>query len=76
MTLKNYRPVPGGLEPREVEDTNWRRRLRSPRWRAAELKNPEGEITSPTRGALVFLALAAGTFIVLVLGYGTGFWGT
>ncbi len=76
MSLKLYRPSRGGLEPGPVEQKNWRRRLRSPRWRAASLENPEGTLTSPLAGAAFFLALALLTFVVLVVGYGTGFWGT
>lgn len=74
MSLKLYRPVPGGLEPSPVEQKNWRARLRSPRWHAAELGNPEGTETSPRAAALFFAALALLTFVLLLLGYGTGFW--
>ena len=75
MSLKLYRPSRGGLEPTPVEQRNWRRRLRSPRWRAAPLENPEGRATSPVGAVAFFGALALLTFVVLVLGYGTGFWG-
>lgn len=83
MTLQLHRPDGrGGLEPRPVEEKDWRRQLRSPRWGASlrngrlpELANPE---MNPTRSwvAVVFwLALAALTLGLLLAGYGTGFWG-
>jgi hypothetical protein len=75
MSLKLYRPVPGGLEPSPVEDRDWRRRLRSPRWSAAPLANPEAQEASPLGAVLLFGGLAAVTFVLLVLGYATGFWG-
>ncbi len=83
MTLQLHRPDGrGGIEPRTVEDRNWRRQLRSPRWGAGradrqlpELANSEMEPTSTLRSVLFWLALGALTFALLVLGYGTGFWG-
>ncbi|MDQ3447690.1 MAG: hypothetical protein M3432_00740 [Chloroflexota bacterium] len=75
MTLKQYRPGPEGLEPSPVETRNWRGRLRSRRWQPAELSNPDVQHVSPVLGVLFFLGLAALTFLVLLLGYGTGFWG-
>ncbi len=48
--------------------------LRSRRWKAAELKNPEVEQTDP-RIAVLFIALLAGlTFVIMIVGYGSGFW--
>jgi len=83
MTLKLHRPDgEGGLEPQPVPEPNWRGQLRSPRWgsglrggRLPELKNPEMNPTSIVRSVLFWLSLGALTFVVLVLGYGTGFWG-
>lgn len=83
MTLKLHRPDgEGGLEPRPVPETNWRSQLRSPRWgsgleggRLPELKNPEMNPTSIVRSVLFWVGLAALTFVLLVVGYGTGFWG-
>jgi hypothetical protein len=83
MTLQLHRPDgQGGIEPRPVVDPNWRRQLRSPRWGAARkdgkmpgLKNPE---MAPTRTGVAiafWVALAALTFVLLVAGYGIGFWG-
>jgi hypothetical protein len=75
MSLKLYRPVPGGLEPAPVEQENWRGKLRSRRWRAAALENPEGQAVRARGGVLVFGVLALLTFVLLVLGYSTGVWG-
>jgi hypothetical protein len=75
MSLKLYRPTPNGLEPSPVEQRTWRSRLISRRWKPAALENPELAPTS-TRMAVVFwVFLAALTFALLVIGYGTGFWG-
>lgn len=75
MTLKLYRPDPdGGLEPAPVTSEDYRKQLRSRRWDAAQLQNPEVEQTDP-RIAVLFIALLAGlTFVVLIAGYGIGFW--
>lgn len=75
MSLKLYRPTPDGLEPGRQETSDWRESLRSRRWQPAELANPEAAATSPLMGVLFFLGLAALTFVLLLLGYGTGFWG-
>jgi len=83
MTLQLHRPDgQGGIEPRPVVDANWRRQLRSPRWGASRrggmlpgLKNPE---MNPTRSGIAiafWVALAALTFVLVLVGYGTGFWG-
>lgn len=74
MSLKLYRPAPGGLEPRPAGARDWRRRLRSPRWKPASLENPEARLTSPIQAVLFFGGLAVATFVLIVLGYGTGFW--
>ena len=82
MSLQLHRPDgEGGLEPRPVTDQDWQNQLRSPRWgtgmrrdRLTELKNPEMEPTSRLRSVLFWLVLAAATFVVLVAGYGSGFW--
>ena len=75
MSLKLYRPSPGGLEPSPVEHRDWRRRLRSRRWRAAPLGNPDVEAVGPNGAVLFFGSLLLITFVLLLLGYGTGFWG-
>jgi hypothetical protein len=82
MSLQLHRPDgKGNLEPRGVAEPNWRRQLRSPRWGASlkggrlpELKNTEMNPTSTALAVLFWLGLAALTFGLLVLGYGTGFW--
>jgi hypothetical protein len=82
MTLQLHRPDgTGGLEPRPVEDKNWRRQLLSPRWgsgrrggRLPALANPEMNPTSTLRSVVFWVVLAAATFVVLVAGYGSGFW--
>lgn len=83
MTLKLHRPDgEGGLEPRPVPDQDWRSQLRSQRWgrgspggRLADLKNPEMNPTSRFRSVLFWAGLGMLTFVLLVIGYGTGFWG-
>ena len=81
MTLQLHRPDgEGGLEPQPPEP-DWQAQLRSPRWgrglrrrRLPDLKNPEMNPTSRFMAVLFWLGLAAATFVLLVLGYGTGFW--
>jgi hypothetical protein len=83
MTLKLHRPDgEGGLQPEPGPQEDWRTQLRSPRWggslehgRLPELKNPEMNPTSVGRSILFWLGLAVLTFVLLVAGYGTGFWG-
>jgi hypothetical protein len=82
MTLKLHRPdSDGGLEPRPVTPADWQDQLRSPRWgqdmrqgRLPELSNPEMNPTSRLRSVLFWAMLAVATFVLLVVGYGTGFW--
>ncbi len=76
MTLQLHRPDGrGGIEPRPVDDPNWRRQLRSRRWNVPRLANPEMNPTSRSRSVALWLGLALLTFVVLVAGYGSGFWG-
>jgi hypothetical protein len=82
MSLQLHRPDgKGGIEPRTVQEKNWRRSLQSPRWgmnrrdgQLPEMQNPEMEPTSTAMAVLFWLGLGALTFIVLVAGYGSGFW--
>ena len=82
MSLQLHRPDgKGGLEPNPVTEGDYRRQLRSPRWGAAlpggrlpGLKNPEMNPTSITRSVLFWAGLAGATFVLIVVGYGTGFW--
>jgi hypothetical protein len=81
MSLQLHRPDGrGGLEPRPPEP-NWRGLLRSSRWGSArrggklpELTNPEMNPTSTGMAVVFWVGLAALTFFLLVVGYGTGFW--
>jgi hypothetical protein len=74
LSLKLYRPVPGGVEPGPVQEKDWRRRLRSRRWKAAPLENPEVGRIGPLGGILFFGALALLTLVVLLAGYGLRVW--
>ncbi len=82
MSLQLHRPDgKGGIEPRTVTESNWRRSLRSPRWgrsrrdgRPPEMKNPEMNPTSTGLAVLFWLGLGLLTFVLLVVGYGSGFW--
>ena len=75
MSLKLYRPTPQGLEPNPVEVRTWRSRLGSRRWKPAALDNPEQAPTSSRMAVVFWLVLAVATFFLLLVGYGTGFWG-
>jgi hypothetical protein len=83
MSLQLHRPDgEGGLEPTGAGDRDWQDQLRSPRWGAAlrrkrlpALKNPEMNPTPAPTSVLFWLGLGALTFLILVVGYGTGFWG-
>jgi hypothetical protein len=73
--MKLYRPTPdGGLEPAPVEGHDYRRRLRSRRWDAAALENPEAGSTDPRIAVAAIVGLLIVTFVALILGYATGFW--
>ena len=79
MSLQLHRPDGrGGLEPRQVKETNWRGKLLSQRWgmgrRDGHLKNPEMNPTSTGLAVLFWLGLGALTFLVIVVGYGVRFW--
>ncbi len=55
-------------------DGDYRDSLRSRRWNAAPLQNPEVEKTDPRIAVLSIVALATITLVVLVVGYGIGLW--
>jgi hypothetical protein len=74
VSLKLYRPTPGGLEPAPVEQRTWRSRLRSRRWKPAQLANPEMQPTSSRLAVAFWLVLAALTFAIIFVGYGVGLW--
>jgi hypothetical protein len=83
MSLQLHRPDGrGGIERRTVrDDGGWRRQLLSARWGSARpdgqlpaLRNPEMNPTPAWIAVGFWVGLAALTFVVLLLGYGTGFW--
>ena len=82
MSLQLHRPDgQGGLEPRRTRQANWRNQLQGQRWgmnrrdgRLPELKNPEMNPTSTPMAVLAWLGLGVLTFVILVVGYGVGFW--
>ena len=79
MSLQLHRPDgSGGLVPTPPpgrgRGEDWRNSLRSPRWRAAALRNSEMNPTSTVRAVVFWGALAFFTFVLLLWGYGTHFW--
>jgi hypothetical protein len=81
MTLQLHRPDgKGGLVPtppatgRGGRAEDWRKGLRSPRWRVAALRNPEMNPTSTFAAVAFWAVLGALTLGLLLLGYGTHFW--
>jgi hypothetical protein len=83
MSLQLHQPDGrGGLEKRTDRQADWRDELRSPRWgsqlglrkRMPGLANTEMNPTSSVRSVVFWVALAGLTFVVLIAGYGTGFW--
>jgi len=82
MSLELHRPDgKGGIESRPSDVRDWRSQLRSPRWgsglrrgRLRRFDNPEMNPT-PTALSIVFWgSLGFLTFVLLLLGYSTGFW--
>ena len=79
MTLQLHRPDgQGGLiptpPPGKSRAEDWRRGLRSYRWKAASLRNTEMNPTSTAMAAAFWAALIGFTFLLLIWGYGSGFW--
>jgi hypothetical protein len=82
MSLQLHKPDgTGGIERRPVRPPDWRRELISSRWGSArrngrlpELKNTEMNPTSTPMAVLFWVGLGVATFVILVLGYSTGFW--
>jgi hypothetical protein len=81
MTLQLHRPDgKGGLVPtppptgRGGRREDWRKGLRSPRWRVAALRNPEMNPTSSRAAVAFWGGLAVLTFVLLLWGYGSHFW--
>ena len=70
-----YRPAgDSGLETTAKPSADYRDDLRSRRWNAAPLENPEVDKTDPRIAVAGIVILSAITLVVLVVGYGTGFW--
>ena len=70
-----YRPsAEGGLEAGAPESDDYRDQLRSRRWDAAPLENPEVEKTDPRIAVVALIVMAAVTFAIIVVGYGVGLW--
>lgn len=70
-----YRPAAeGGLEAAPPEQADYREGLRSRRWNAAPLANPEVERTDPRIAVAAIVALSVLTMLVLVIGYGLRIW--
>lgn len=82
MTLQLHQPDgKGGIEPRTGNEPNWRRTLRASRWgmsrrngQLPQMKNPEMNPTSTWLAVAFWVGLGALTFVILVVGYGSGFW--
>ena len=75
MSLKLYRPTPDGdLEAAPVEGLDYRRQLRSRRWNAAKLANPDSQRTNPWIAVFGIALILGGMFTALVVGYWIGFW--
>ncbi len=78
MTLQLHRPDGrGGLVPSPPStgrNEDWRKDLRSRRWRVARLANTEMNPTSTLVAVAFWLVLAGLTFGLLVWGYGSHFW--
>lgn len=81
MSLQLHRPDgKGGLEVRSRSDQDWRTELGSSRWGASlkggklpAMTNPEMNPTSSARSVAFWVALAAITFAIIVVGYVVSF---
>jgi hypothetical protein len=66
-----YRPAAGsGLEAAPQANVDYRDQLRSRRWNAAPLENPEVEKTDPRIAVAAIVLVSLVTLVVLVIGYG------
>ena len=74
MTLKLYRRGPDGLEPSAAVRQDYRTGLRSRRWNLPRLANPEAAPATALGGVVLLGGLAILTFVILIVGYGVGFW--
>ena len=62
--------VAGGLGRSASSSGDYRDELRSRRWNAAPLENPEVEKTDPRIAVVAVVAMSVITLLVLVIGYG------
>ena len=78
MTLQLHRPDGrGGIvptPPQTGKGEDWRKSLRSRRWRVAPLANSEMNPTPTIVSIAFWVALAGVTFALLMWGYGSHFW--
>jgi hypothetical protein len=68
------RGVESGTRPGLPDTGDYRDQLRSRRWDAAPLRNPEVEKTDPRIAVAFIVLLCVLTLVLLVVGYGSGFW--
>ena len=74
-SAKPGRALEARAAPASRQPDDYRDGLRSRRWKAAPLRNPEVEKTDPRMAVLAIVVVSAITFGVLVLGYGIlGIW--
>jgi hypothetical protein len=82
MSLQLHHPDEHGvLKPEPGDAPDYREQLRSPRWGLAlrsgklpALKNPEMRPTSTVVSVMFWAGLGVVTFVLIVLGYWSGFW--
>ena len=74
-TTTYERPGDSSVEAAPGATGDYRDQLRSRRWDAAPLENPEVEKTEPRIAVAAVVVLSAITLVVVVLGYSSGFWG-
>jgi hypothetical protein len=80
MTLQLHRPEGNGgalvpnPPPGKGRSEDWRKSLGSSRWRVAPLRNSEMNPTSTMAAVGFWVALGGVTFVLLMLGLGSGFW--
>jgi len=62
------------LPPASPRRGDYRDELRSRRWNAAPLRNPEVQKTDPRIAVAFIVVLCVITLVILVAGYASGFW--
>lgn len=73
-TTMYRRNAEGGLEAVPESDSDYRATLRSRRWNAAPLANPEAEKTDPRIAVALIVGVALASMVILIVGYGVGLW--